>query len=182
MKNILRNNLWMVIVAWCLELQGHYVYGIIVSLLASVYLLINIKNINVLKVGIIFLGFSIYCYLIGSVTVNELYKMFVPFMLTLMMNVSLTNERLKKERLINLYNIFVFCLTCFILFFLAILFIPSFLVNEIGRVNMLSLVMIIFMPYSSIMLVSVIRKEYNKKLLLDKLERQTRDKMFDIKA
>lgn len=182
MKYILRNNLWMMIVAWCLILRGYSLFALIVNVLASVYLLSNLTHINLLRTGIISLLFMIYCYLIGSVTVNGYYDHFVLFLSLTMLNVGITNERLQKERLNNIVNVFAFSLSAFVVFFILTLFLPKYLITEIGRLNMLCLIMIIFMPYSSIMLVSIIKKEYRKKQLLDKLERQHRAKMFDIKA
>lgn len=182
MKYVLRNNLWMMIVAWCLQVKGYSFYAILVSLLASVYLIGNLKKINLLRCGLISMIFMIYCYLIGSITVSSYYKYFTLFIILVTINVGITNERLQKERLSNLYNVFVFTLSSFIVFFVFTLFLPKGLITEVSRINTLSFIMIIFMPYSFILLSNVIKKEYRKKQLLDKLERQTRAKMFDIKA
>lgn len=182
MKYVLRNNLWMMIVAWCLMIKGYSFWGIVVALLSSIYLLPSIKRFNVLRCLIVFLGFMIYCYLLASVTVSSYYHNFTLFLLFNCLNVAITSEELQKERLSNLYNIFVFGLCSFVVFFLVTLFLPKYLITEIARINTLSLIMIIFMPYTSSMLINVIKKEYDKKRLLEKLERKTKDKMFDIKA
>ena len=40
MKTV-RNNLWMMIIAWTLLIEGKEILGIVVALLASIYLFLN---------------------------------------------------------------------------------------------------------------------------------------------
>ena len=182
MKNLLRNDLWMMIVAWCLEIEGYSDIAIGIVTFSSVYLLINRKDLKLLKALIIALLFSVYCYMVASVTVINLYDNFEIFIILASINAGITNEILQKERLNYLYRVFIFTLVSFVVFFLVTLFMPKALIYEITRLNTLSLIMIIFMPYTSLMLIQVIRKEYQKKMLLEKIERIAKAREFDIRA
>lgn len=170
MKNIVRNNLWMIIVSWCLLLNGYPVWGLIVGVLASIYLIVNIKypkTLRILSVSLLCFSFS---YLLGNVSDVGNLNYFNYFAMVISVNVGLLNERIYKERLATLYPIFIVIFTTLIIFLVTALLLPynSILVN--AKTNMYSLIILIFIPYASEILVSLLVKEYNKKRLLDKLK------------
>lgn len=170
MQNILRNNLWMIMVAWCLLLNGYSILSIITVILASVYLMAfnsNMKLKRMVLVGII--NFILF-YALGSITVSYKFNYFNLFAMVISINVSLLNERLNREKLHRVYKAFIASFTSLIIFLIASLIITNnFLITSV-KTSIYALIVLIFIPYTSEMLISLIKKEYNKKRFLDKLK------------
>lgn len=182
MKNVMRNNLWMMIIAWCLELNGHSIIGIVVAISVSVYLFLKMNNCNFIKTFSVCLIIYSFTYLISLVTVMDMYKNFSLFLLMNSINVAVSNEFLQKVRLRSLYNIFVISLASYICFMLVSFLIPGTLILEYSRINIMSLNTVIFVPYVTSQLIKLIEKEYRKKQLLDEIEYRNKLRAFDIKA
>lgn len=178
MKNILRNDLWMMIVAWCFLLNNYSILAIIVSVLASFYLSLIIANKNYWRILSICLICFASMYLLSLVTVIHTFKLFSLFAITLSINVALLNERLYKERLYNIYHTFVIMMILFVFFGFVALLLPYNYVLAKSKESLYALVIMIFIPYTSEVLIAFIRKEYDKKRLLDKVRAKT-PKMYN---
>lgn len=178
MNNVLRNDLWMMIVSWCLLLNNYSILAVVVSVLASLYLCLIVNNKNYWRI----LSISLICfatmYLLAMVTIIHTFKLFSLFAVTLSINVGLLNERLYKERLINVYHVFVIMMILFLFFGLVALLLPYNYVLAKSKESLYALVIMIFIPYTFEVLVAFIRKEYDKKRLLDKIKAKS-SKMYN---
>lgn len=178
MKNITRNDLWMMIVAWCLLLDGYSILGMVVGILATIYVIISTKRKNYLRIiGVSVVCFSL-CFILARLTVFHSFNNFAFFSAIISLNVAFLNERLYRERLRNLYLIFVIMFACLIIFMLVALIIPANLVLANAKANMFGLIILVFIPYTSIVLISLIIKEYNMKCFLEQQRAIKKAKML----
>lgn len=173
MKNVLRNDLWMMIVAWCFILNNYSILAIIVCVLASCYLFLIIVNKNYWRIFSVFIICFALCYFLSIATIIHNIKLFSLFIIALCINVALLNERLYKERLYNIYQTFVIMIILFLFFGLVALVLPYNYVLAKSKESLYAIVIMIFIPYTSEVLIAFIRKEYDKKRLLDKIKDKT---------
>lgn len=178
MKKIVRNDLWMVIVAWCLVLDGYTILGLITSALASVYLFFSTRYKNYWRI----LAISLICFslsfLFAKLTIIHLFSYFTFFCILISINVALLNERLYKERLKPLYKIFTVMFISLIAFMLVAAIMPNRYMFASYKANLYGLIILIFIPYTSEILISLIVKEFNMKRFLDEHKHET-PKMYN---
>lgn len=168
MKNITRNDLWMMIVAWCLILNGYSILSIIVGIFASIYLIKNIKNKNILRILSLATTTFLVNTLLAFICNAHSFIYFPLFNIFVSINVALLNERLYKERLKALYPILLVMIISLTVFVCLTILLPSKYYLISVKANILSLTILIFIPYTSIMMISVIKKEFNLKRFIDK--------------
>lgn len=173
MKNVLRNDLWMMIVSWCLILNNYSILAIVVAILASCYLSMIITNKNYWRILSIVLICFASCYLLSLATIIHTFKYFSLFAIALSVNVALLNERLYKERLYNVHHTFIIMMILFLFFGVVALVLPYQYVLANSKESLYALLIMIFIPYTSEILAAFIRKEYDKKRLLDKIKAKT---------
>lgn len=179
MKNVVRNDLWMVIIAWCLLLNNYSLLGMVTGILASLYLSINTRYKNYWRIlAVTLVSFSL-SFLLARLTVIHLFSYFTFFCGIISFNVAMLNERLHKERLATLYPIFVVMFICLIIFMLVAFIIPTNLVLANAKANLFGLIILVFIPYTSEILISLIVKEYNIKKFLDKQKSLHNPKMYN---
>lgn len=178
MKKVTRNDLWMMIIAWCLLLNGYSILGIIVCFVSSIYLIANIKIINKLRVFTSFLAFTLLNGFLSYLTTAYLFNFFPFFCVLVSINLALLNERLKKERLLTLEIIFAFMIISLIVFMFTTYLLPNSVIFEAARQNMYSLIVLIFIPYTSEILVSLIIKIRNKYKFVNKQKSVVHNKIY----
>ena len=178
MKNILRNNLWMIAVGWCLVLNNYSILAIVVTVLASFYLSFTIANKNYWRMLSVFLIFFVTCLFFSYATSLHHFKYFWLFTLTLSINIALFNERLISERLRIVYRVFICIFISFAFFLLIALLLPYKYVLLNSKESLFALISLIFIPFTSTMLIALISKEYSKKRLLDKINTK-KGKMYN---
>lgn len=179
MKNILRNNLWMMIVAWCLMLNNYSLLSIVVGALASLYLSINVRFKNYWRVLAIYLICFSFSLILANLTVFHLFKLSTLFLGIVSLNVALLNERLKKERMANLFPSFIAMFVSLIICLFIAILLPANMTLANAKANLYALIILIFIPYTSEVLISLLVKEYNMKRFLDKVKTSNSSKMYN---
>lgn len=179
MKKVVRNDLWMVIVAWCFLLNNYSVCGMLTGVLASIYLSLNIRHKNYWRVLAITLICFSCSYLLASNIIIHLFYYFPFFCGIISINVALLYERLYKERLATLYPIFIVMFISLIIFMLSAFIIPANQVLANAKANLLGIIILIFIPYTSELLVTLLRKEMNVKKFLSKHKTINNTKMYN---
>lgn len=178
MKNIIRNDLWMVIVAWCLLLNNYSILGMGVGVLATIYTAYCTKHKNYWRVLAISLVFFSLNVIFARLTVIYNFNYFTFFSGIISLNVAFLNERLYRERLRALYPIFLIMFVCLIINMLIAIIIPANLVLAKAKADLFGLIIIVFIPYTSIMLISLIVKEYRMKEFLEQQRAIRKTKML----
>lgn len=173
MKKVLRNDLGLMMIAWCLFLNGYSLLGVSAALIASIYCIVYISNKNgwrILALSLITFALSYYvlknCYLF-------LFDFSTFFVASVTLNVCLLNERLCKERLSTLYISFIICFVCFFIFSLIALIVPVNNFIPFLKSDMYSLIMLVFIPYTSEMMIHLFYKEIRRQRFLNKLKEKT---------
>ena len=179
MKKVVRNDLWMVIIAWCLLLNNYSVLGMITGILASLYLSLNIRNKNYWRI----LSITILCfttsYFLASQIIIHLFRYFPFFCGIISFNVALLNERLYKERLAGLYPIFIVMFISLIIFMFVAFIVPASQLLPNAKTDILGLIILIFIPYTSEILISLLNKEFNRRKFLAKHKAVNNPKMYN---
>lgn len=177
----MRNNLWMMMVAWCLFIEGKEVFALMVNILALAYLYLaskNIKIIETLVLSCLFISVELVCInmtLLG-VSLSSLF-----FLTAACVNVSLSYEFLAKLRLKSMYSIFIIEFVLQLIMTVLFIIMPITLMNVTAKFEAIMTVNVIFMPYTLILLIRLIQREYRIKTLRNNLETLKRRSMFDIK-
>lgn len=179
MKKVVRNNLWMMIIAWCFFLNNNSALGMLSGGLASVYLFVNIRYKKYWRIIAVFLVCFSLSTLFGSLLYVSFFNYFTFFCGITSLNVALLNERLHKERLATLYPVFFVMFVCLIIFLLTALILPANNLLANAKANLYGLIVLIFIPYTSELLVSLIEKEYAMRRLLNKQKNRNTSKMYN---
>lgn len=168
MKKVIRNDLWMVIIAWCLLLNNYSILSLVVGTLASLYVYSNIMYKNYWRITAVFLVVFSLSELLANLIIIHLFDYFTFFCVITSLNVALLNERLFKERLATLYPIFLVMFISLIIFMLVASLLPANKVLANAKADLYGLIVLIFIPYTSEILVSLLIKEFRIKKLIDK--------------
>jgi len=148
MNRVLCINSYLMMIAWCLLLNGHYYGGILFSVMATVLLWKGRKKINNWR--ILFTGLLSYCVVRSCLFASDIPYFFPElhgFMILICMNVALLNEYLL---LLKVRFIVPFASVTLVLGALlsAIIFIlPEDLYSLFGKNNLYLMCSFIFLPY-----------------------------------
>ena len=87
-----------------------------------------------------------------------------------------------KTKLKYLYIILTFSVISYLVMFGIIYFIPSIILDIHSKISSFSLITVVFIPYSSMLLYQIIKKEYRIKKTREYLKTLKNKSMFNIKA
>lgn len=181
MKTV-RNNLWMMIIAWTLIIEGKEILGVVVALLASIYLFFNKKSINIRNMSLLVLLLFPITVLFLKMTYLKISFLSIIFILIQSIDVSLIYQYELKIKLKSLSLIFSFLLVSYVLMFIVICILPGTIMNINSKVMAISLISTVFMPYSLIILTMLVKKEYLLRKRRNYLRTLKNRSMFNIKA
>lgn len=181
MKTI-RNNLWLMIIAWTMVIETKMTLGIIIGVIASIYLFYNNKSINYRStVILIMLLFSVNTSLLISTFLKPSFLLLI-FALIISINISLIYQYSTKIRLKSLYIIMTIMIISYLLMFISIYIFPFTIMNISAKINAIYLLSVVFIPYSFIILIMLIQKEYRLKKLQSYYKTLENKSMYNIKA
>ena len=169
----------MMIVAWCLVLNGYSPLGIITCLLASIYLLFTIEYRNYFRLFVTYVLTFLSCYFIAKLTIIQMYDYFPFFLVVMSFNAALLNERLKKERLSALCPLFMIVFVSFIFFAGFAYILPSSYVYTFPKENIYGLLLLIFIPYAFEILITIVIKEYRMKKFIASHKTTNSSKLYN---
>ena len=180
MKTI-RNNLWMVMIAWCLFIEGKKIFALIVVVSALVYLYFSSKSVKILETAVLSCLFISVELPLINLTALEIGFSSVLFLIFASINVSLCYEYLSKVRLKSMYSLFIIVFMLELIMAALFIIMPITLMNTAAKFKAVMLVNVIFMPYTLILLIRLIQREYRIRTLRTNLETLKNRSMFDIK-
>lgn len=144
-------------------LNGYSLIGGIISITASIILYISCKSIRIGRILLIASGYLLFNLVFTLFSTVDSFNNFPFFCSVISINIALFNERLYKERTTKLGKLSIIMLLCFIIFMFITLILPNNIVFEVARINMFYLIMLIFIPYTSEVLIAYINKENKSK-------------------
>ena len=167
MKKVLRNNLWLMMIAWSMFLNGYSLLGGLISITASLILFMNIKSLKIGRILLIAGGYLLLGVVFTIFSSVNSFNNFPFFCSVVSINAALFNEKLYKERINTLMHLAIVMLLCFIIFIFVAMLLPSCIIFETARINMFYLITLIFIPYTSEVLLAFIIKNSrrNKKVI-----------------
>lgn len=178
MKKVIRNDLWLMIIAWCLLLNGYSILGILISVVASIYLVNNTKYIKRIRLLSMSFAFILINSILFYLTAAYAFEYFPFFCLSVSLNVALLNERLYKERLSSIEPIAIIMVLSLIIFMSITAILPNSIIFYTAKNNMYSLIVLIFIPYTSEIIISMLIKLRNRRKWLDKLKKVETSKVY----
>ncbi|MCI7731595.1 MAG: hypothetical protein MSH53_00605 [Solobacterium sp.] len=180
MKTI-RNNLWMVMVAWCLIIEGKDIFAFMVIVSALIYLYFSYRSVKVLETVVLSCLFISVGLPIMNLTSAGISFSSVIFEIFASINVSLCYEYLSKIRLKPMYSLFIIVFALELIMAAIFVIMPITLMNLTAKFKAVMMVNVIFMPYTLILLIRLIQREYRIRTLRTNLETLKKRSMFDIK-
>lgn len=167
MKTLIKNY-WMIIIAWCLLLNGLGSLGIVLALLACVYALIVKSEVNYWRVtAICMMQYSVSLMLLLPSSIPYYFPKLHIFLTVICLNASISNEylfSLKKNQFVRF--ILVTILSMFVLSLLIVI-LPDELYTLFTKRNLFLMEAYIFLPYL-IPLLSVYAYKRNRYQILFK--------------
>lgn len=170
MKKILRNDLWLAMIAWCFFLSDYEILGIFVAICLTLYNCYLVKKINNWRLISTFLMISIFEYLLlVKSNIISIYHFIYPFLVVMTINTALMNEvcyKLKKKALAPTY---FSLLAATIVFVITALIIPESPLMPFYKRNLLIFIALIFFPSFVNMSVCLLNKVLKKQPNIEKL-------------
>lgn len=164
MKKIVRNNLYMIASAWCLMLNGYSTISLLVLAFLVTYMIFEVEKKNIWRVISITIISFILSYLLANVTIMNYLDNIVLFILFNSLNIGLLFEAVNHCERKALYVDLGITTLVFILFITIATIMPSEYAMGGARANLYGLILLIFIPYSSILSIVVI-KDLSKKYI-----------------
>lgn len=148
MKKILVGNYWLIIVSWCLFLNGMELLAIILSLSTTVYLLLRKSEVDVWRICAI----SLMMFMLGImilISTNILY--FFPklnILFTIMcLNSATVHEHLYKLRKESIMPMMLLAMISVAVLSFLIVILPEELYTIFGKRSLFLMEVLIFLPY-----------------------------------
>ena len=151
MKKIVRNNLYLVASAWCLILNDYPVISLVVLALLISYMVCELEKKNIWRVISISIVSFILSYLLARITILNYIDNFMLFCLLNSINIGLLFEAICKCNRKALYVDLAITMLAFVLFIFIATILPSKFAMGGSRANLYGLILLIFIPYSSIL-------------------------------
>lgn len=177
----MRNNLWMVMTAWCLMIEGRDMLALVVTVTALIYLYLSRKYYKIsemLALSCLFVSVGLLGIAVTSVGIHFSSTVFLVFV---SFNAALSYEYLCSVRLKSMYCLFTAVFVLQLIMTVLFIIMPITLMNTTARFAAIMLVNVIFMPYTLILLIRLIQREYRIRTLRSNLETLKNRSMFDIK-
>ena len=184
MKTI-RNNLWMMMIAWIMVAEKREILGLVIAILASICIIPNLKKPNKICLGkasvLVLLLFSVNMALLNMTYLKTSLPLVIFVFVECIDFVQLYQYQ-AKTKLKYLYIILTFSVISYLVMFGIIYFIPSIILDIHSKISSFSLITVVFIPYSSMLLYQIIKKEYRIKKTREYLKTLKNKSMFNIKA
>ncbi len=167
MKNNVILNYILVGFAWNLYLNDAVLFSAVMLCISIGLMLYKIRKYNVLRIACVFVA-SLICLigLYSLTTLNLYYRMFEEFAVLVSLNISLSNEMIKKtsDSLSLVHSVFSLVM---LMFFMVSVILPDEWYTIFTKTNIYALITFIFIPYEACLTLSIFTKEYrlNKTVL-----------------
>ena len=167
MKMALFKDSCLMIIAWCVYLNGYSFMAMVLALLSSIYLLVIKSEVNYWRIAAIALGIYVVS---ESILRFSNIPYFFPdlkyFMIFTSLNCSLANEYLYMIKYKFIFPVLIIIILYVVLLSLVICMLEEASYTMFGKKNLYLMVMFIFFPYLSVMACACFSK--NKAVLSKK--------------
>ena len=148
MKKIVIRNLWLMMIAWCLFLNDHVLSSMICAMMASLYSLWMLGEVNFWRAAAISISF--YALMSGSFFSNNI-SFFFPalhiFMMAVCLNAGICTEYFVSLKRKKLMKILVCVSLCALVFLIAVILVPESDYSLFSKGNLYRMISFIFLPY-----------------------------------
>ena len=158
MRSIIRNNIYMIITAWCLVLNGHSILCLFALVLGIAYLLYELENKNFWRVTSISIITFLLSFVVAKATIMPYAENCLYFLIGNSINVGLLFEAINKasKKTLLIDSLIAVCVFTFFISYATLL--PSKYAMGGSKANTFGLILLIFVPYSSMLLVKALEK------------------------
>ena len=161
-KMIVIINYWLMIIAWCLFLNGNIFLSEVVIIIGSLLLIRNNK-INHSRLAIYsLLNMFVLTVILNSSRIPYFFPKMPIHLLLIGINCAITNECLNRLNSHFILPIIFIILLSLIFISILIIIIPAEFYSLIGKANLLLLESFIFLPYLISSVLNVVSKAHKK--------------------
>lgn len=163
MKMNLLKNYWLMLLAWIMILSGYDTLACLISLFATVLLLIQKIAVNKWRlVAIFFVTYSAVRVFLTSSNIPYFFSNITIFLAFVSLNVAIYNESLTYTKIRFLeYNLFIEAI-CLIIMSLILFILPESSYTLFSKASLFLMICLIFLPYFVTALVSVFERKIEK--------------------
>lgn len=159
MKKNLAVNYLLMCASWCLYLNRYYVGSIIVTSIACLLLVIKMRRINFVRSAFVFfVTYGALTFLYRLSTLSNFYSVFDEYSLLVALNVSMTNEAIKKATG-NLNLIYIVNMLALTILMIVAVILPDSWYTIFTKTNIYTLISFIFLPNCLELSISLLSKE-----------------------
>ena len=164
MKKVLSINFILIILSWALFIDHHTLAAFFLLFLTDIYLYLKTRDINIFRTIIIYLlSFSSLYLFFKMSNLISFYPLFDTFIFILAINLSLSIEALLKTKIESIYQFYLIAMSLFVAFMALTIVIPDYLYSLFSKLNIYSLIVLIFLPYCIEMTIILLYKEEKRK-------------------
>ncbi|MBQ6492653.1 MAG: hypothetical protein IJI92_02135 [Erysipelotrichaceae bacterium] len=148
MKKILIRDYWLIIVSWCIFLEGHDVLAAIIVSAASAVVLSVRSEVNRWRMAAMTLGsFMAVKMILDSGNIPYYFPDLYPFMALIVFNAAAVNECLYNLRYRHVLPILTVCLIAYAIISLIIVIVPQENYSIFSKASLYTMSAFIFLPY-----------------------------------
>lgn len=165
MKTLLRNDLWLMMIAYSLFLYGFEVIGLITCIVGIIYEIVFSKNVNFWRVVSISIIYTLLEYiLVYFSNISTIYSLIYPFLILMNIDLALSLELLTKvnKGFLELLDVLVFGFILITVLLIAIM--PDTPLIPYIKNDMYIYTVIIFVPTFININVSLLSKAHLRKM------------------
>lgn len=147
MKTLIKNY-WMMILAWCLLLNGYDSLGIILAMFTCLYALIVLREVNYWRViAVCMIEFSVSLMFLMSSSIPYYFPKLLTFLTVISLNAAISNEYLTALKRKHLMWFILAIISCMFVLSLLIIILPDELYTMFTKTNLFLMEAYIFLPY-----------------------------------
>lgn len=164
MKMLVIRNYWLMIISWCLFLNGKEILGILIGAIGCIYLLLFKDSINCYRILLIgFLMFVISCLILIPSNIPYFFSKLHILLMVISIDTAITNEYLYLFKNKFILPILLICLSTIIISSLLIIVLPDSLYSLFTKASLFKMLAFIFLPYLLPLAYAAIRNAFKYK-------------------
>lgn len=170
MKTRLTYNYWLMIVAWCMFINGYNLLAVLFALCASITLLSLKRRINYWRlISLSIITFNIITFILSKTNILFYFDNLLSLLFMVCINAFITNEYLYLFKVNYLYSYLLFMAVGMIIFIVVVILLPKNLYTLFTKGSLYIMVCLIFMPYLIPMMCCLINKKKEINILKNQL-------------
>ena len=164
MKMIVIRNYWLMIISWCLFLNGKENLALILGGLACIYILINRKDISAYRVVLLGLVmFILSCITLLSSNIPYFFPKLHILLMIVSINTAIANEYISSYKNSFILPVLFISLVSILISLLLVMILPDILYSLFTKRSLLIMVSFIFLPYTIPLAYAAIKNAFKYK-------------------